>query len=346
MEKDQMTDKTSTETPNRSRWNCASLKARFEHLDNIYIKHPAVVKILNYIERELESRSADGRTSGLLIIAPTGAGKSALIKHLAKCYPSEATEEYRTCPVIAFTVPTVPSPKTMGAAMLRAMDDILWDVGTAEKKLDRIKCLLVAAKTRLVLVDNFQDIPTRRKSRGVLNVATWVRDVCDINFGGLVVAMGTAEAAQVRDANEQIQRRIKARLTLPVFSGESPEEMREFAKLLRGLDKNMPLAEESGIYLGDMPKRIHCATRGNFDYLVKLLKQAVKIATSEGHERLTVKILHDAFEDEHQDYACSENPFAPDFLWTRLAQPGQVFHNVEFSVGSSEEESAYAEAAA
>lgn len=327
-----MNDKTNSETSSRSKWSSANLKARFEHLDHIYIKHPAVMKILTYIERELESRSADGRTTGLLIIAPSGAGKSALIKHLTSCYPKVVTDEYRTCPVIAFTVPTMPSPKTMGAAFLKAMDDVLWDTGTAGKKLDRIKSLLVPAKTRLVLIDNFQDIPTRRKSRGVLNVATWVRDVCDINFGGIVVALGTAEAAQVRDANEQVQRRIKARLTLPVFSGDTPDEILKFAKLLRGLDKNLPLAEESGIFLGDLPKRIHCATRGNFDYLIKLLKQAVKVAVAEGQERLTVRNLHDAFEEEHQDYACSENPFAPDFLWTKLSQPGQVFHNAEFAI--------------
>lgn len=333
-----MNAKTSTVMQSRSKWNSATLKMRFEHLDNIYIKHPAVMKILSYIRRELESRSADGRTSGLLIIAPSGAGKSALIKYLKSYYPQVVTDEYRTCPVIAFTVPTMPSPKTMGAAFLKAMDDVLWDRGTAGKKLDRITNLLIPAKARLVLIDNFQDIPTRRKSRGVLNVATWVRDVCDINFGGIVIALGTAEAAQVRDANEQVQRRIKARLSLPVFSGETSEEIREFAKLLRGLDKNLPLAEESGIFLGDMPKRIHCATRGNFDYLIKLLKQAIEIAISEGRERLTMQILHDAFEEEHQDYACSENPFEPDFLWTRLEQPGQVFHNVAFSLEHLEEE--------
>jgi hypothetical protein len=171
-----------------------------------------------------------------------------------------------------------------------------------------------------------------------LNVATWVRDVCDINFGGVVVALGTAEAAQVRDANEQVQRRIKARLTLPVFSGETQVELREFAKLLRGLDKHLPLAEDSGIYLGDLPKRIHCATRGNFDYLITLLKQAIEIAIKRGEERLKVEILHDAFKEQHQDYAVAENPFAPNFLWTRLEQPGQVFHNVAFSLEHLEEE--------
>lgn len=333
-----MNNEETIDAKNRGQWKLAALKFRYAHIDKLYYKHTAVVNILNYIKNETESRSADGRTSGLLIVAPSGAGKTALIKYLIGCYPSEVAVEYRTCPVVAFTVPTVPSPSTMGSAMLRSMDDVLWDRGTAEQKLDRIKRLLVLAKTRLVLIDNFQDIPTRRKSRGVLNVATWVRDVCDINFGGIVVVLGTVEACQVRDANEQVQRRIKARLTLPVFSGDTTKEMLEFAKLLRGLEKNLPLAENSDIYLGDMPKRIHCATRGNFDYIIKLLKQAIKIAVSGGQERLSVQILHDAFQVEHQDYASSENPFAPEFLWTRLEQPGQVFHNVKFSVEDLDEQ--------
>jgi len=178
----------------------------------------------------------------------------------------------------------------------------------------------------------------RRKSRGVLNVATWVRDLCDINFGGLVIVLGTAEAAQVRDANEQVQRRIKARLTLPAFSAKTHEELFEFAKLLKQLEKHLPLAEQSEICSGDMPRRIHFATRGNFDYLCKLLKQSVKLAMERSQERLVVQILHDAFEELHQDYAFSSNPFAPDFLWNELDQPGQVFHNVSFSLEHLDQE--------
>jgi energy-coupling factor transporter ATP-binding protein EcfA2 len=232
---------TNNPTFSRDKWNGASLQARYEHLDSIYIKHPAVKKILRYIERELETRQADGRTSGLMIIAPSGGGKSSLIQHLITLYPKVVSDEFTTCPVVAFTIPTMPSPKTMGSAFLKGMNDLLWGTGTAGGKLDRIRSLLVPVQTRLVLIDNFQDIPMRRKSRGVLNVATWVRDLCDINFGGLVIVLGTAEAAQVRDANEQVQRRIKARLTLPAFSAKTHEELFEFAKLLKQLEKHLLL---------------------------------------------------------------------------------------------------------
>jgi hypothetical protein len=333
-----MTQNMQKPNPERTRWLGAELKERSEHLDKLYIKHPSVRKILDYIDTELVSRAADGHTSGLLIISPSGAGKSALIKHLINRFPAVETDEFRTCPVVAFNVPPVPSPKTMGAGMLKAMGDVLWDTGTAEKKLDRIAVLLAAAKTKLVLIDNFQDIPMRRRSRGVLNVATWVRDICDINFGGIVIAIGTAEAAQVRDANEQVQRRIQARLNLPTFGGETRDDLINFSKLLKSFDHSLPLAEDSGIYLGDMPKRIHCATHGNFDYLIKLLKRAIEIAVANGHERLSIEVLFDAFSQQHQLYAAPENPFSPDYLWSNLAQPGQVFYNVAFPVELPEEE--------
>lgn len=325
------------ETVDRSAWRDAPLKERLAHLDNIYIKHPAVLSALSYIGRELEFRSADGKTSGLMIIAPSGAGKSALIKYLTRSYPKVETEESRTCPVIAFTVPTVPSPKTMGAALLKGMDDVLWDVGTAGKKFDRISKLLAPAKTRLILIDNFQDIPTRRKSRGILNVATWVRDLCDINFGGIVIAFGTTESLKVRDANEQVQRRLKAKLTLPVFAGDSEAELKVFARLLKSIEKLLPMAEDSAIYSGNMTKRMYCATKGNFDYLMTLLKNAICIAKTNGQELIDMVTLHDAFAHEHGDYAASENPFSPDFLWTNLDQPGQVFYNAKFSVTMEEE---------
>ncbi len=327
----------SKETLTREAWRGMSLPERLDHLENIYVKHPAVMNILSYVGRELEYRNADGKTSGLIIIAPSGAGKSALIKHLIRAYPKVETEESRTCPVIAFTVPTVPSSKTMGASLLKGMDDVLWDRGTAGRKFDRIGKLLGPAKTRLILIDNFQDIPTRRKSRGILNVATWVRDLCDINFGGIVIALGTAESLKVRDANEQVQRRLKAKLSLPVFAGGSDAELKEFAKLLKSIERLLPMAEDSAIYSVGMTKRMHCATKGNFDYLMTLLKNAICVAERKGEESITITTLHEAFAHEHGDYAASENPFAPDFLWTNLDQPGQVFYNATFSVTVEEE---------
>lgn len=332
-----MNTKITSPIAEKRQWQGASLVARLRYYDSIYVRHKDVIVILNYIERELVRRAGDRRTSGLLIIAPPGAGKSTLIKQLQNIYSPVVTDELTTCPVVAFKVPHAPTPKTMGAELLRALGDPRWNMGSATVKFDRAKLLLIEAGTKLVLIDDFQDVPLHRKSRGVQQVAAWLRDLCDIPFGGVVVALGTVDATKVRDGNEQIQRRMQARLDLPVFAGETKAELLKFAGLLKKIDEFLPLAEISELYLGDLPKRLHIATQGNMDYLTKLLKNAVEQTVSRGAEQMTRQDLRAAFDEQHQLYTQFENPFDPDFRWTDLARPGQVFHDVDFDIAPKED---------
>lgn len=331
-----MVTKITPKFGEKQKWHGASLEVRLQYFDSIYVRYTEVKLILDYLERELVRRAADRRTSGLLVIAPPGAGKTTLIKQLLNLYPPVITDELTTRPVVAFKVPPAPTLKTMGAELLRALGDPRWDRDTASVKFDRAKLLLVEVGTKLILIDDFQDVPLHRKSRGVQQIAAWLRDLCDIPFGGVVVAVGTAEATMVRDGNPQIQRRMQARLDLPVFAGETKEELLKFAGLLKKIDEALPLTEISGLFLGDLPKRLHIATLGNLDYLTKLLKKAVEKTMSRGAEQMTRQDLREAFQEQHQVYSQSENPFDLDFRWTDLAQPGQVFHNVDFNISPQE----------
>lgn len=201
----------------RNRWRGKPLEVRLAALDTIFVVHRDVQKVLRYIEMELPHRKAARRSCGALVIASTGSGKTTLIDYLARLYPDEVQQTITYRRVVAFRVPKAATPKALGRALLKALGDPLYDLGDAESKLERIADLLKSCGTLIVALDDFQDVPARRKRRGIKDVGDWIRDLCEMKFPGIFLAFGTEDAAVVRDSNDQLLRRMQARLELRAF---------------------------------------------------------------------------------------------------------------------------------
>lgn len=310
----------------RASWKGTTPASRVRALSRIYVEHEAVVALKRHIERELLVADARSKASATLIISPSGAGKTSFINHLKRLYPNAEETSRSIRPVAAFEVPEAASPGYMAAALLKALGDPLCDRGTAYNKKQRAFKLLEVCETRIVAIDNFHDITARRAHIGVKHVGDWVRDLCEVGIPMVVLAFGTAEAAVVRDSNEQLLRRMQARLELPVFGIEDAKRSAEFCRLLRTLDNNLPLACASGLDSADLAARMFRATAGNLDYIIKLLEKALLRAVARGSERIELADLHRGFIDQHQVAAHGGNPFAEGYDGTPLNMPGQVFY--------------------
>lgn len=309
----------------RARWNGAPLKDRLQHFKTIYVKHRSIGKVTKFIERELMLRQVEECATGVLVIAGSGSGKSSFVEFLRRQYPDVDTPELSIRPVVCFHVPAVPSPSSMGSALLKALGDPVHGRGTWEEKKDRAEKLLLKAKTIIVAIDDFQDVPSKRKARGVEHVANWIRDVCDFKFPGLVVALGTEQAAVVRDAHEQLLRRMQPRFELPVFSMESADDIKHFRTLLDLVDEQLPLGLSSNLKSAHLARPLIAASNGILDYMMKLLLRAVVRAVERQSERIDFVDLELAFEDLHQVAARAGNPFSPGWNGNALTGPGQIF---------------------
>lgn len=310
----------------RERWSGQPCHVRLKAVQQMYVEHAAVKNLLAHIKRQLLLAQSRGMSCGTLVIAPSGAGKSSFIKHLHHLYPDVTTEELTERPVVHFKVPSSPTPKQLGAAFLRALGDPLYKKGTAEDKLERIAVLLSTCKTVIIAIDDFQDVPARRGAAGVKQVGDWVRDICEMKFPGILLAFGTEDAAVVRDSNDQLQRRMMARVELPMFTLGQSKSATSFGTLLRNIDEMLPLAQSSGLDQPQMAARIFLATAGNFDYLSKLLNHSLVRALERGSERIEREDLEAGFDDQHQVAAHQGNPFSETYDGMPLDRPGQIFY--------------------
>jgi hypothetical protein len=323
------TKESGSKAATRNQWRDKPLPARLKRIAAIFVEHAAVKNLLAHIETQLMMAEARRKSSGTLVIAESGAGKSTFIKYLKAKYPDSCTPEVQFRPVVHFKVPSSPTPKQMGAAFLKALGDPLAKVGTAEEKMSRIGKLIETCQTRIIAIDDFQDVPARRGSQGVKAVGDWVRDVFEMEFTGTLLAFGTQQAAVVRDSNEQLGRRMMARMELPVFEIQTSTGSDTFRSLLSTIDAQLPLAEDSGLAKPDFMARIFFACAGNLDYLMKLLCHAVARAVQGSREHLELQDLEHAFTDLHQVAARHGNPFSQDYDGRPLDKPGQVFHRVD-----------------
>lgn len=310
----------------REKWRGQACSNRLKAMARLYVEYEDIKNLLNHIQRELILAEARGMCNGTLVIAPSGGGKTSFIKHLVRLYPDVISATLTVRRVVHFKVPKSPTPKQMGAAFLKALGDPLYKKGDAEDKMDRVADLLVACQTLIIAIDDFQDVPARRGTRGVKAVGDWVRDILEMKFSGILLAFGTQEAAVVRNSNDQLGRRMMARIELPVFSMDKPADISVFRLLLKRIDEALPLAEPSGLYEPDTMARIFQATAGNFDYLIKLLTHALMRAVERESEHIELQDLHSGFADQHQVAAHHGNPFALDYDGISLDQSGQIFY--------------------
>lgn len=325
---------SAAQSKEKSHWKGASLDARLQHFKTIFVKHKAVNAVVAAIKDELPLREIAGHAVGMLVIAGPGSGKSSLLKFLARTFPDEISPTLTTRRVVIFKVPVSPSPKTMSSALLKALGDPMYDRGTLTEMLSRLGDLIKRVGVTIVGLDDFQDVPSKRRARGVEAIANWIRDLCDLDFHGVVLAVGTQDADVVRDVHPQLKRRMQARFELPVFSMDTPKAAGAFKSLLDLLDQSLPLAETSNLS-GSFCRPLLAATGGVFDYLMKLLVKATVHAAKRGSEKVERVDLIAAFDLQHQVAAIGGNPFADDWNGQALEAPGQIFHKIPDDEGRS-----------
>jgi hypothetical protein len=228
--------------------------------------------------------------------------------------------------VVKFDIPPQPNERSIGRAMLEAMGDPAWNKGTAQEVLMRIKTLLPRIETKVILIDNVQDIPDKRRATGIRQVGNWLRGLIEVS-GVLVVLLGTPAATQIVYANNQLKRRTAKQIHMDYFYIDTPADFSIFKRFVTRLCEALPLA--SGMQItDDIVREIHFATFGIPDYIFQLLIEAVSFTVSAGREDLRAEDLAEAFPLIHQDALASDiNPFLPKGPKRPLSQPGEPFAN-------------------
>jgi hypothetical protein len=302
---------SDTEKLAKATWRCRSLQERQLHMSKIVVMHPQFTKAIREIHRRAERARHQGKGGALSIVVETGGGKSTLAKFVASQRPDEHTDELTIRRCVTFCVPPRPSSGSMSAAVLKALGDPRWNIGKVDLLEARAVHLLKECRTEVVFIDNVHDVPERRARKGVREVGNWIRTLID-NVPALFVSLGAEQGLDVFKANNQARRRSPAHIRIDYFDCQTSAGVARMRRFLFEVDKQLPLAEMSGISSFDITRRIGMATYGIPDYIIGLLTEALEATVKAGRESIEVGDLLHAFNKLYEDGAAEINPFSPN----------------------------------
>lgn len=308
-------------------WQGKSTEERHKWRESLFIAHPSVRFAIEGIREKAQRVARTGESEGVVVLGETGSGKTHMLEFLSREFAIEPdpTLDYTPRPFVVLSVPTPCSPLDFSRAVLKSLGDPLRHRVRNANASDRVRGLLTDCKVKFLAIDNFHDVPERRRTRGVDQVITWVRELFDA-VPAVYLLVGNGEADTVINSSTQLKRRFPFQCRLQYQGVETEQQRREFAKLLFEIARRLPLAEQQSFVDHGFVSRAFYGTSGIIKYLVELFDHAWTLGLKQGREQLLVADFEAAFVAQHGQVPEGCNPFAASFEPRLLNKPGEPFH--------------------
>jgi len=285
------------------------------------IQHDIYARGLQIVNLVYQSR---GKLSAV-ISGESGTGKTTLCEAFERQHPREEGDEGFEVPVVYISMPTRPTVKAFATAILEKLGVGILGRPDAEMLLRQVKTLLVACKSRVVVIDEVQHFIDRRGQDAVAEMADCLKVIMD-QTGVSAILVGLPRIILMLRSNEQLRRRINLHHSLQSFEIGTKIGQQEFLHYLRYVEKHIPFSTPQRISTADLLLPLWYASNGLIDYVNKLIGFAGDIALSAGEEKLNKAHFEMAFREFIWPGAQNEdNPFHADFRQRPLTANGEPF---------------------
>lgn len=311
---------------------------RWPWSEQVFIDHPDVKAVVEDAWTALTHVVRNRRSISILALGESGSGKTrladAFIRETNVLFGREDPER-TIVPAFKLEIPDGCTPRGLCVAILHALGDPM-----AEKRKVNLtrttSALLKACEVKVIVIDNLQDIPSRRGARGIEQVGVRLRELID-QTQCLWLLLGTRSASEVVDSESQLIKRVAYRKQLRYFSIGNESKSKRFRKLLNRLDEWLPMAELNTDLFARLAGKIFLATEGVLDRVEKLLDGASWEAVMSGREKLDEADFVQGFRTLYgPDVA---NPFDKDFATRRLNGVDEPFETLAAPPKKSKDDS-------
>lgn len=296
-----------------------TVKKKIVEIEGIYVSHPKLEKIWDRMEHCREFSQIAAEPKGMLITGEQGAGKTKLIERYVARFPRVVMPEKTIVPVLVIDVIIPATVKSLVEDMLASLGDPAAGKGTVASQTRRFCKYLKKCETRLIIVDEFQHFKDRESLKVLKTISDWLKVLMNRTKLPIVLS-GMPNSKDVLDAkgNEQLKRRFTWRERLEPFGWsdvegeeERQDDMRKFLVMVEDALAEI-LPKRPGLSGVDTASRIHEATGGNVDKIMKLVRHAAGMALSSG-AAVDLDLLAEAYEEQLADNAPGkDNPFRDD----------------------------------
>ena len=265
--------------------------------EKVKILYPRWLEIRDEIVRLHTMNKIAAEPQCLMIVGPTGAGKTTLIESYRNDFPTEYTDTGIFRPVLQVTIPSPATISNLATAILYALGDPRAERGTIGGKTQRVTEHMRDCGVELLVLDEIQHFVDRDSQVVLMNVSNWLKTLIKETKVACVLVGLQGEAEQVLHVNPQLARLFgDPRLLSPFkWDDELPETVQEFRLFLKTLDGLLPLPQRSGLASRSLAWRCFVASRGSISYLMALIRRACYLAIIAGRPKLDLVLLEQAF---------------------------------------------------
>lgn len=290
-----------------------------------FIRCPHSVHALERIRDVHVASKATGKGMAIAILGPSGVGKTTILQEYIRSLGGQvAPGEGKS---IFVEVPSTPTPKSLGAAVLVAMGDQFAHRGSAEEKLCRIVKLMTGLKIELIIFDEAQHLVERRRTPTGATT-DWLKNLLNTSKVAVVLA-GLKRAQDLLLSNEQLRRRFSATVYCDRFRVDESTSAKQFAKLLISFEKMLPVPSLT-LSSNDTALRFYHASYGLIDYLIKVIDRAICLVHAGKFTEIDLTVLAQAFRDEVWSLAPNDrNPFCEEFSYLELTGKFEPFEDFD-----------------
>jgi DNA transposition AAA+ family ATPase len=269
---------------------------RIDKIENLQLMYPRLQEILKKMNDCLNSRVSPEPRS-MLVTGFPGVGKTKMYERFLHNYPRREEADATIVPVLSTIIPSRASVKGLVTKLLYTLGDPMADRGTEVQQTIRLQHLLQAAKTELIILDEFQHFIDRDSYKVLQSSSDWLKNL--LNETGIpLVLIGMPSCKLVLDANPQLKRRFSVQNELKPFEWSNQSAKNEVRPMLAIIEKMLPLKKPSHLSDPDTAYRIYCATAGVMGSIMKLVRGAAKMAIESGVEQITLENLDQVYEVE------------------------------------------------
>lgn len=266
---------TSTETsPNQS------VEERIAAIYSpIWIGYPKAIAIRERIEG-LMNHPKSHRMPNLAIIGDSNNGKSMILQNVLKrnTPPFDPNTKKTTLPVFLIQTPPEPNESRLYRVILEALFADAERREPPESMIGRIKLLLTALETRLLVLDEFNNAlaGSLLRQKRFLNALRFIGNELQIS----IAVAGTVEAQRALSSDPQLANRFE-----PVFLPRWTEG-EDFLRMLKSFEQFLGLKEASNLHSLKAAKLILMASEGLIGDALTLLRRLAVRAIKSGSERI------------------------------------------------------------
>ncbi len=274
-----------------------SPRERIAYVETIRIWYPRMTCIFEAITSSHDLNAYSAEPQCLMVVGPTGVGKSTLLNSYAARYPRQIVAETTQIPVLKVTVPAKATIRNFATKLLTAVGDPLADRGTVGSLELRLLGFLRDCGVALLMVDDLQHFVDRDSERVLHDVSNWLKNLIKETHMTCVIA-GLPEAERVLCANAQLGRLFGDPHLLQPFTwdAQQPDTIQEFRTFLQTLEGLLPLPEPSHLAGMETAWRCFVASSGCMAHLMSLIRRAAQYAIQREYRMLDLDLLAEAFD--------------------------------------------------